>query len=96
MKIHQGSISKWMSQTFFVRDLNGKDTQVALEPDLTVQKVREYIAKQKGLTPDGVRLIFNGKELLNDKLLSDCNVSPDSRVHMVLRLMMHCTSGRRE
>jgi hypothetical protein len=75
-----------MSQTFFVRNLQNQTTQVTLEPGLTVRQVKDSIGKAQGIEPGQIRLVFGGKELLDDAPVTDYNVGPGSNVHMALRL----------
>ena len=75
-----------MSQTFFVRNLQNQTTQVTLEPGLTVRQVKDSIGRTQGIEPGQIRLVFGGKELLDDAPVTDYNVGPGSNVHMALRL----------
>ena len=66
-----------------------------LSETIDVLKVR--ICNEDGITPDQQRLIFAGRELEGDKLISDYILLIDSQLHLVLRLrggMYHETSGR--
>jgi hypothetical protein len=75
-----------MSQTFFVKNLQGKSVQVQLDPGLTVRQVKDQLAQEQNVSPDQIRLVFGGKELQDTNKVSDYNVGPGSNVNMVLRL----------
>ena len=49
----------------------------------TVWQLKQEIERKEGVPPDQQRLIFMGKFLANDNTLKECNISPDSSLHMV-------------
>ena len=79
-----------MSQTFFVKNSEGKSVQVQLDAGLTVRQVKDQLAQEQNFchhsSPDQIRLVFGGKELQDSNKVSDYNVGPGSNVNMVLRL----------
>jgi len=61
--------------------------------------LKRKIFKLEGTLVDQQRLIFAGKELEDGRTLFECNVCPESTVHLVLRLregMFHPTSARQD
>lgn len=94
--------SKFIEQpdTFgmFVKQLSGRSIHLHFNPSkVTTYELMMRIQEMEGVPPDQQRLIYNGRQLELERLLSDYNVQAEQSFMLVLRLrggMYNEVSGR--
>ncbi len=69
-----------------VRTIYGKEYEIMVTKDTKVEDLSDMIQDKDGTPVDQQRLIFAGKQLSPEVLLTSCNIGKGSTVHLVLRL----------
>ena len=82
-----------------IRSLTGKHTKVIVHHKMRVSELKELIEKQDQTPFDQQRLVYNGKQLEDERTLDYYNITQDTIVHIILRIrggMFHETSARKD
>jgi len=69
-----------------VKTLTGKEIEVDIDGTDKIERIKERVEEKEGIPPPQQRLIFGGKQMMDDKTVSEYNVNPGSVLHLVLAL----------
>ena len=84
-----------------IRSISGKHTEIkcdmSLSEDISVMSLKHYICDEDGIPIDQMRLVFEGKQLEDNRKLASYNIVDKSDIFLILRLrggMFSPESGR--
>ncbi len=69
-----------------IKTLTGKTITVDVNEDDTVETLKQRINEKEGIPVDQQRLIFGGKQISEERTMSDYGVTNGATMHLVLRL----------
>jgi len=82
-----------------IRSLTGKELSINVHHKMTVFELKNNIEKIDQIPFDQQRLVYNGKQLEDDRILDYYGVKEDTVIHIILRIrggMFHETSARKD
>ena len=82
-----------------IRSLTGKETRLEVHHKMRVSELKEFFEKEDQIPFDQQRLVYNGKQLEDQRTLDYYNIIQDTVVHIILRIrggMFHETSARKD
>ncbi|WP_448110063.1 ubiquitin-like protein [Luteibacter jiangsuensis] len=75
-----------MTMLIHIKTLDDKSYDLEVEPGDSVLMVKMKLQDASGISPDEARLVFAGKQLADERALSDYNIRNESTLHVVVRL----------
>jgi hypothetical protein len=82
-----------------IRSLTGKQTEIKVHHKMTVAELKDTIERLEQTPFDQQRIVFNGKQLEDERTLDYYDIKQDAVVHIILRIrggMFHETSARKD
>ena len=79
-------LKKRYNMQIFVKTMTGKTITISISPEDKIFVLKFFIQLREGVPPDQQRLVFDGRQLEDNRSLADFNIQKESTIHWVLRL----------
>ena len=69
-----------------IKTLTGRKQSVQVDDNTLVLDLKEAIQEKEGIPVDQIRLIYAGKQLLDNNNIAEYKIEPGKYIHMVIQL----------
>lgn len=69
-----------------VKTLTGREIEIDIETTDKIERIKERIDEKEGIPPPQQRLIFSGKQMNDEKKVSEYKITGGAVLHLVLAL----------
>lgn len=69
----------------FIKTLPGKNYDLEVEPDDTIENVKDKLQNKEALPSDQHRLVFNRMLLEDDRTVTEYNIQPNSVLYSLVK-----------
>lgn len=73
-----------------MKTLTGKEVEIDIEPNDTIERIKQRVEEKEGIPPIQQRLIYGGKQMNDEKTAREYNIEGGSVLHLVLALRGGC------
>ena len=70
----------------YVKTLTGKTVTLSVQPEHTVEQLKQKVQDKVGIPADEQRLVYAGMQLEDGRTVEDYNIRKESTLHVRLRL----------
>ncbi|XP_037537038.1 ubiquitin-like protein 4A [Nematolebias whitei] len=76
-----------------VKPLQGKECSVQVTEDEKVSTVKELVSERLNIPANQQRLLYKGKALADEHMLSDYSIGPEAKLNLVIRPVGERSAG---
>jgi ubiquitin-like protein Nedd8 len=69
-----------------IKTLTGRMLELNVEPDCLILDLKQKVQEKEGIPPAQIRLIYSGKQLADDKNVTEYGITAGKCINMVLQL----------